>query len=290
MLFGVTDKPRKATGLSEASLGQFEKVDPEKITGFLLEIYSPSISWEQVSFEIRGKPVGVFRVYEAIEKPVIAKKDEGKDQTIKNGEIYYRYGGRTQKIRFAELESIINQRIERNNKQWIDLVQKIGASGPSSAAIFDAEKGLIEKDDRQILVVDDDLAGKLKFIKEGQFDEKVGSPTLKLVGDVVPVDSVEVVKRVKENLTKEYPLSATELAAAVCARYSKAKTNMVWNVIRENGLKENPDYAAYNFRNKKQEDEYREKGKLASVTPSIYKEAAIDFIERILRTEDADDA
>ena len=54
---------------------------------------------------------------------------------IKNGEVYYRYGGRTQKIQYAELESIINRRIQQNNQQWLDLVQKIGATGPSNAAI-----------------------------------------------------------------------------------------------------------------------------------------------------------
>ncbi|PAV24427.1 hypothetical protein CF392_16350 [Tamilnaduibacter salinus] len=60
-------------------------------------------------------------------KPVIARKDEGKDQIIKNGEIYYRYGGRTQKIQSAELESIINHRIEQNNQSWLNLMAKIAA-------------------------------------------------------------------------------------------------------------------------------------------------------------------
>ena len=40
-----------------------------------------------------GVPFGLFRIFEVAEKPLIAKKDEGKQQVIKNGEIYYRYGG-----------------------------------------------------------------------------------------------------------------------------------------------------------------------------------------------------
>lgn len=290
MVFGVADKPREAVGLSKSSLNQFERIDPERITGFLLEIFSPSISWEQGVVEVEGKTFGVFSVREAKEKPVIAKKDEGKGQLIRNGEVYYRYGGRTQKIQYGELESIINQRIERNNRDWIDLVQKIGAAGPANAAILDTEKSLLSKKNSQIMVVDEELANKLKFIKEGEFDEKSGSPTLKLVGDVVPVDKVEAVRRVKENLTKEYPLSAMELASKVKAQYPKTKTNRIWNVIRENGIKENSDYSAYNFRNKKQEDEYREAGKLPATTPSIYKDATVDFIVNILRTEDKNDA
>ena len=47
--------------------------------------------------DLYEKKFGVIHVLEAVTKPVIAKKDEGRDQEIRNGEIYYRYGGRTQK-------------------------------------------------------------------------------------------------------------------------------------------------------------------------------------------------
>lgn len=284
LVFGVTNSPRTPAGLSPSALDQFEKIDPEKISGFLLDIFSPSINWEQASFEVRGNAFGVLKVYEAREKPVVAKKDEGKGQTIKNGEIYYRYWGRTQKIQYAELESIINQRIERNNQHWIDLVQKIGAAGPSNAAILDTEKALLEKHDAQILVVDEDLAAKLRFIKEGAFDERAGSPTLKLVGDVVPVNKMEVVRRVRENLVRAYPLSATELAEAVEEKYPPARRNSIWEAIRENGMKDNRDYSAYNFRNKKQEDAYRATGAVPVSTPSIYNWKAVDFLVNVLRS------
>ena len=285
LIFGVTDKPRLSSGLSESALDQFEKIDPEKITGFLIDIFSPSIDWEQAVFEVYGLPFGVFRIYEAREKPVIAKKDEGKQQTIKNGEIYYRYGGRTQKIQYAELESIIRKRIDQNNQAWIDLVQKIGSAGPSNAAILDTEQALIQKGEAQIFVVDDELAKKLRFIKEGQFKEKEGAPTLKLIGDVVPVNQVEVVRRIRENLTKRYPLSAMELAKSVQVAYPAAKQGRIWDVIRDNDMKKNSDYSAYNFRNKKQEDEYKATGQIPKVTPSIYNSSAVDFIVKVLKTE-----
>jgi len=283
LVFGVTDQPRLPAGLSDSALEQFEKIDPEKISGFLLDLFSPSIDWEQSTFEFAGASFGVFRVHSSREKPVIAKKDEGKSQTIKNGEIYYRYGGRTQKIQFAEMESIINRRIHQNNQEWLDLVQKIGAAGPGNAAILDTERSLIEKHDAQILVIDDDLAKKMRFIKEGHFQDRHGAPTLKLVGDVVPIDKVEVVKRVRENLIREYPLSATELAQAVKAAYPPATRNNVWDAIRDNGLKNDPNYSVYNFRNKKQEDVFRETGVLPRAIPSIYNRKAVDFLANVLK-------
>jgi hypothetical protein len=283
LVFGIKDAPRTRAGLSATSIEQFEKIDPEKITGYLLEIFSADIHWEQELFEIGGVSIGVFRIYEAEVKPVIAKKDEGKDQMIKNGEIYYRYGGRTQKIQAAELENIINKRVEQNNRQWLDLMSKIGKAGPQNAAILDTEQALIEKGDSRVLVLDEGLAKKLKFVKEGKFVEKDGAATLKLVGDVVPMDKVEVVKHVKEHLTKAYPLSAMELVQEVRTLHPEAKKNEIWSVIAENDIKNNTDYSAYNFRNKKQEDDYRQTGMVPSGTPSIYNDKAIAFIVNVLK-------
>lgn len=286
LIFGVTDSPRRPEGLSDSALEQFEKIDPEKITGHLLEIFSPAIDWEKEVVSAYGRHFGVFRVEQARERPVIAKKDEGKQQVIKNGEVYYRYAGRTQKIQFAELESIIQRRIERNNQQWLELLNKIGSAGPSNAAILDMEAGVIHKDDAQVLVVDEELAKKLAFIKEGEFNETDGDPTLKLVGDVVPVDRIEVTKRVKENLTKRYPLSAMELATLVKERYSPSTTSRVWKVIADNDMKSNPDYSAYNFRNRRQEEEFERDGEVPPVTPSLYNEKSVDFIVEVLKGED----
>lgn len=286
LVFGVKDSPRVPLGVSEKSLDQFRKIDPEKITGYLLEIFSSDIRWEQAEVEIDGKVYGAFYIYEAASKPVIAKKDEGKDQIIKNGDIYYRYGGRTQKIQYAELETIIQKRVEQNNNQWLDLMSKIGKAGPQNAAILDTERSLIEKDNAKMLIMDEDLVEKMKFIKEGHFSEKDGAATLKLVGDVVPIDRVEVVKKIKENLTKEYPLSAMELVQAVKEKLPSTSQGRVWSAIKENDIKNNPDYSAYNFRNKKQEDEYKENGAVPVTTPNIYNYKAVDFIVNILKGEE----
>lgn len=284
LIFGVKDAPRLPIGISAASLQQFDKIDPEKISGYLLEIFSADIRWDQASFEVDGKHFGVFQIEEARIKPIIAKKDEGK--SIKSGEIYYRYGGRTQKIQYAELQNIIEHRVEQNNRQWLDLMSKIGKAGPQNAAILDTERALIEKDDSKVLVLDEGLAKKIKFIKEGEFVEKKGATTLKLVGDIVPIDKVEVIRKVKENLTKQYPLSAVELAAEVKKARPNVVQHQVWQVVKDNDLKNNPDYAAYNFRNKKQEDEFRESGQLPGGTPSIYNQRAVDFVVSVLKAEE----
>ena len=283
LIFGVKDRPRRELiGLSDKSRDQLEKLDPEKISGYLLEDFSGNITWEFDIIKYKELYFGVFCIEEAEIKPIICKKDES--DTIKNGEIYYRYGGRTQKILHAELEAIINHRIDKQNNHWIDLVTKIGQSGPQNAAILDVEKGIISKNNAQILVVDDTLAKSVKWIKEGHFDEKEGAPTLKLVGEVQPIETVEVVKKEKINRLKEYPLSAKELAEKIKLRI-EIKHNDIWRIINENNIKANPDYSLYNFRNKSQEEEYERSGKVAKGVPSIYKEAAVDYIINIYKNE-----
>jgi len=75
--------PRVPIGLTSSALDQFNKTDPEKITGFLLDLFSPDIRWAQAVVEIDAKSYGIFRIFEDDTKPVIAKKDEGKDQIIR---------------------------------------------------------------------------------------------------------------------------------------------------------------------------------------------------------------
>jgi len=282
LIFGVQDSPRVPTGLSDTALEQFNKIDPERISGFLMEIFSSDIRWDQAIVERYSKSFGVFEIHEASTKPVIAKKNEGKDQVIRNGEIYYRYGGRTQLIRHAELENIIAARIAENNRQWQALVQRIGEAGPENAAILDTQRALIERRDAQVLVLDEKLAEKIRYLKKGEFKEEEGEVALQLVGDIVPVQQVEIVKRIKENRYREYPLSAMQLANEVKKQLPNVYQRQIWEAIRENGLKDNPAYSVYVFRNKTQEDQYKETGEAPAGLPSIYKPEALEFLLQVL--------
>ncbi len=286
LIFGIKDRPkRELVGLSAKATEQFDKLDPETVSGHLLDLFSTNIVWEHEIFKLEEMTFGVFYIHESTLKPVISKKDEGKDLVLKNGEIYFRYGGRTQKIQFAELEIIINKRIEQNNNQWLDLVQKIGKSGPQNAAILDSEKGIIEKGASQILVVDEALLNGFQLIREGEFSETKGTKTLKLVGNITPINQVEVIKKVKEDKLKEYPLSATELVAEIKKREPNFNKNKIWEIIKENDIKENRDYSDYSFRNQKHRLNYENNGILAKGTPSIYKQTAVDLIISIYRNE-----
>lgn len=78
LVFGVKDKPRKRVGLNEKAKGLFENLDPETVTGHLLEDFGGRINWICDMIEQDGKTFAYFYVAESQEKPIICKKDENK--------------------------------------------------------------------------------------------------------------------------------------------------------------------------------------------------------------------
>lgn len=189
LVFGIQDSPRTIRGISGDS---FDAIDEEKITGFLNEHFAPAIEWQKETVDFEGMKLGIIYVWEVFSKPAIAIKDGGRGQEIKNGEIYYRYIGRSQKIRYPELKLILDEKLERERSAWQEHLERMVKIGASNAAILDTVEGKIEGTSGTVLI-DDDLIPKLKFIREGQFVERDGKPTLKLVGQLKPASVVQKV-------------------------------------------------------------------------------------------------
>ncbi len=280
LVFGVKDKPKEPNGLNKKSAQMFEQIDEEFISGEINKLFSPSINWAKQTVEVYGKFFGIIYIEEVKVKPIIAKQDEG---NIKNGEIYYRYAGRTQKIEYGELNEIIENRILQNSSQILSLIDKITKIGPSNAAILDTEKGLIEKDKDNVLVIDEELIPKIRFIKEGEFSEKKGASTLRLVGDVQPVDQVEIIKIKKQKITEQYPLSYKEMVEKIKSAIPDVNQSHVNEIISNNELKQDIKYSAYNFRTKQHEEKYKESGEIPNGTPSLYNENAVQLIIKELK-------
>jgi len=285
MIFGISNNPRQLVGLTAKSLVQFNKIDPERISRYLMEIFSSEIRWEQCVHKILDKSFGIFYIQKSISRPVIAQKNEGDDQVIKDGDIYYRYGGRTQRIRSGELQGILQEKLDRQLKEWMGLMSKIAKAGPANAAVMDVARGIVEKGDNQMLVIDKSIVDQIQFIREGSSSVDVSKPVLKLAGEVSPVNMVEVVKIREKQLTELYPLSALELAATVKKKMPMASTNRVWEIIKDNNLKTNPLYAVYVFRNRAQSEQYRKTGKVGTDIPSIYNAEAVKFCLGVLKDE-----
>ncbi|MGN0014967.1 MAG: ATP-binding protein [Candidatus Gastranaerophilaceae bacterium] len=275
LIFGIKDKPRTLIGMSQQSIKQFEKIDPQKITGGILEHFSSEIKYEYDSFFIDERTYGVFYISEIKNKPIIAKKDAG--NIFKNGEIHYRYGGRTDKIRYAELEAIINERIEQTNKEWRSFLRSSSNLEPSKTHLLTSQSSAIGKDNN-ILYIDENTAKKINFLKEGEFKEKAGEKAIMLIGQATMLEAHTIEKEVEKNLFELYPYTYTEIAEQIKEKNPAIKQNDINEIIKENNIKKKKEYSAYNFRNKEQKVKYETEGILPKNITSIYNQNAIEYI------------
>lgn len=184
IVFGIANKPHRLCGLSGANLKLFEDIDPEKMSRNFNEHFAPEIEWTIQEYELQGKVFGLLYIHEAKDKPVLCTKDAGKE--LKESDIYYRYRGRSERIKYPELRAILEAKRETEQRLWMQHLENIARIGVREAGIFDLHTGSVTGYGGSFLI-DESLLSQLSFIKEGEFSEVKGKPALKLIGHVEPL-------------------------------------------------------------------------------------------------------
>ena len=121
MIFGVKDKPREPIGLSEQAVDEFQGLDHANIEQILSNLFSGQIRFNSKVVSVDGKNFGIFYIFPSEKKPIIAIKNDT-IREIRPGDIYYRYNAKTSRIRYQELENIIQERIKQGLKEWIRMM------------------------------------------------------------------------------------------------------------------------------------------------------------------------
>ncbi len=206
LVFGIKDKPHLLLGMQNE---QFENVDAEKITTRFNEYFSPSLEWDLYVHELDGKKFGLIYFFESLNKPIISLKTNNKGH-FSEGDIYYRYSGQSRKIRYSELNEIIENKIKKEKEDWLDFLKNAMQFKPDSALLLDLNSGTINSNDHSILI-DEKILEKLKFIKEGDFSEKKGAPTLKLIGAISENVQTHEAKIVEKKVPKPFAITTENL-------------------------------------------------------------------------------
>jgi hypothetical protein len=214
LIFGIKDRPREIVGIDG---DQFENLDTATFTEGLNDIFVPEIKWNSDTYGWDGLTFGIIYTQESTRKPIIAKKNHG---DIKEGDIYYRYTSRSEKIKHGELMEIIDQRIGEEREGWKRIFEGASIMGPQNIALMDTLEGKIEGLGQTVLI-DEKLLPQLKFIKKGEFSKKRGAPTLKLIGELktAPIAALKE----KEVVVGEdiYRYRATDVCREVSKTISK---------------------------------------------------------------------
>ncbi|MCD6460025.1 ATP-binding protein, partial [bacterium] len=182
LVFGIKDKPREIIGLQNDKFNSFGE---HVIEIFLQKTFSHQILLQRNIFQIVLKTIGLIYVFPARNKPIICTIS---DSELKEGEIYYRYRGRSEKIRYPELRNIIEEEKEKERNLWLDKLSKIKEIGIQNVGILNKIDGQLYGQTEKYLI-DKDLLNQINFIESGKFSETDGDPTLRIIGEVKSIDS-----------------------------------------------------------------------------------------------------
>lgn len=210
LVFGVANRPRKLVGLTDTSKHLFEDIDPERMTNNLNKFFAPEIAWDIQEYELDGKTYGLIYVYESQDKPIICINNL--ENGLIEGSIYYRYRGLSTRIKYPELKDILESKRGNEQRLWMQHLLKIARIGVRDTGIFDLQTGQVTGSTGSFLI-DESLLSQLSFIKEGEFSEVKGKPTLKVIGKAEVISGVPLQTRGKSIIkTKGIRISDIVLA------------------------------------------------------------------------------
>lgn len=177
VFFGVGNDQCKVEGVGPA-FSQTDIADiVNKVKAHLAP--TPSIVAKGV-IDFDGRAVGFLRVEKHPDRPVVVYRD---GEALAEGDILYRYPGQSARIKFGDLRAMLDERDRRAQIALAKAAGTLADVGTANALILDTDKNTMNTNGRSI-ILDERLIDQIKFIKEGQFEEKSGAPTLKLVGEV----------------------------------------------------------------------------------------------------------
>jgi cell fate (sporulation/competence/biofilm development) regulator YmcA (YheA/YmcA/DUF963 family) len=177
VFFGISNKGFCVDGID----GVFADTDIVQITEKVKAHLSPTPNIAaKGTIEFDGKVVGFIRIEKHQDRHVIVYRD---GEGLNEGEILFRYPGQSARIKFGDLRTMLDDRDRRAQVALAKAAGQIADVGTSNALILETEKNVIDAHGRSILI-DEELAQSINFVKEGQFATEAGAPTLKLVGEV----------------------------------------------------------------------------------------------------------
>lgn len=191
IIYGIKNNG-ELIGLKDNKLKDFDNKD---LSQELLNFFSPEIKFELFIKNVENYELGFLYIYKAEDKPIITIKSAG--NSIQESDIYYRYPGQSRKISYGDLRTIIEDKSNKLNEKWLSIINNIASIGVENVGLLNIEKGELLGTKNKLLIPEE-LLDKVKFINEGRFDEKEGAPALKLIGEVLPINSSKIIQLVEK--------------------------------------------------------------------------------------------
>jgi len=267
-LFGVENGSFNVLGLPD---DKFEKYDLNKLNQNVRDQLGIGLEIQTTTHLIDGKKVGIVHVGPAHTKPVIFIHNAG---DVAQGHIYFRYPGEDRLISPVDLQRLLERRLQELSQTILSKhLANIMRFGIENAAVMNLSTGEIDGKAGSFLI-DETLLPKISFVKDGEFVERSGAPTLKLIGEVASTQaSVVTIKEALEG----YPLTYFDITRQV-KRATGAKQGAIDAIIKTKDMKTNRAFSHYAFRSNGDRVRFETTGRVKRGTGSNYNEAAVQFI------------
>ncbi len=204
IVFGVRDSPRDIIGIDAQ---RFDDFDPARVTEYLNSTFAPELNWEMFRLNVAEFDLGVISVTPTTARPTVCLKNDA--SSLREADIYYRYRGRSERIRYPELQTLLIERQNRERDKWLEHLSRVARVGIDNVGLLDFVHGELSTEGGRLLI-DEKLLDQIQFIREireGHFTEnESGKPTLRLIGDVDAVDTGSI-----RNLTQPLVIGEKEL-------------------------------------------------------------------------------
>ncbi|WP_192177722.1 AlbA family DNA-binding domain-containing protein [Mesorhizobium amorphae] len=187
IVLGVSNSGCRAVGLPDDT---FANTDIATIADKIKTYLTPTPVFSKDVIDLDGVQIGVIHVEKHSLPPVIVCRDgDGLD----DGTILFRYPGQSGRIKYGDLLAMLRERDRSAHAQLLSRAARLSEIGTDRALIVDTREGTMDAGETRI-TIDQELADQLEFIREGEFEEREGAPTLRLIGDVRAVDATGQVR------------------------------------------------------------------------------------------------
>lgn len=263
IIFGVKDNVWRVVGINKTT---FEGFDGATLTNTMQDCMSSEIRFEMGTLDFGVKTVGVLYVHPAIVQPVIFTTNK---DGISIGNIYYRYTAANRRIGSTELQQIIENRVTSLSQSVLGKhMTNIMANGIENSAILNLTTGEVDGKGGNF-AIDKNVLSDIAFVKEGQFVETSGAPTLTVVGEV---------KETVVSKLDRYPYSWQQVWQRVQGQVPTIKQWQFNKIIRECEIKYDRIYTNFSFPTLAKQAEFDKTGVPPSGVTTIYNQSAIDFL------------
>ena len=192
IVYGVTPNEYEIVGIAD----KFENLDNRYFSTTFADGIDGSFDFHFFTHRFDIKLLGFLVVKEATSKPVILKTNfDNLGEKGTAGDIYFRNSGRTSRISYADLRTLINNEVKSQVNKFLNKVEYIATQGQENVALLNTQSGELNTENTSArFLLSKEILQDINLIQEGKLVQSDGAPAYIIKG-VVELASEKVVEK-----------------------------------------------------------------------------------------------